>query len=295
MIGNNNILDKSTKAKKNTDIETYTEQLKLIISDEVADRKTSAKEELMIKSLYDKINPTTVEGVVRTYMCDEDKIEQENIEDNQYIIVETKEGYEFKIQVDNEKNIAQFVDSQPDDEIPNVTKTYLYNEGEINSQIGDILQIQYTSKYPQGKFSKSSNNFSIEKVIVNGNSSSTTTDPWSNLYVISQNKFDFNGYSKLCYSYSSLYLRTGTPAGGTTNYRSTINLGVCENKEANTTFDINQQLISPDKRDAALTGSDIVEIDISGYNKASYIKIMACTSSFQRQAANITIDKIWVE
>lgn len=370
LTGDNGIMKQSENAKENTQISNYQEQIELIIADEMVERKTTAKVEPLIQSLYNKITPSMIEGVTKTYVCDENNTEQSNLIDNKYIIVQTKEGYQLKIEVDNEKNVAHIIKSKQEEKEesvmitfePNATdvqgsmekqsvlkgknanllenkftrdtyrfqewntkqdgtgekyengqeinitqnitlyaiwtpkdsKVYLYNNGEINSEIADIVQLQYTSKYPQGKFSKTQNTFSIEKVIVNGDSSTNTTDPWADLYVISQNEFDFSGYSKLCYSYSALDLRTGTPAGGTTNYRATIKLGVSQDNKGGA-FDKYKQLISPDSKNGILTEPGIAEVDITDYNQTGYIKIAASTGSYQRQGANITIDKIWVE
>lgn len=100
---------KADIAKEEHKIAQYKEELGLIITTEVTERAVEAKEEPMIKSLYDKMNAKNVEWIANRYMCNEEGIEKENIVENKYLIVESKDGYEFIIEVDEPNNIAKII------------------------------------------------------------------------------------------------------------------------------------------------------------------------------------------
>ena len=105
LTGENGLLSKANTAKEEHKIAQYKEELELIIAGEVAERTLEAKEGQMIKSLYDQINSKDVEWVANRYMCNEEGIEKENVVENRYLIVESKEGYEFIIEVDEPNNV----------------------------------------------------------------------------------------------------------------------------------------------------------------------------------------------
>lgn len=109
LTGENGILIKSTKAKEEHLIAQYKEEINLIIVEEIAERKTEEKEEMMIKSLYDQISSKSVEWVSNRYMCNEEGIEKENVAENKYLIVESKEAYEFIIEIDEQNNTAKII------------------------------------------------------------------------------------------------------------------------------------------------------------------------------------------
>lgn len=100
---------KANSAKEQHNIAQYKEQLELIITEEVTERAVKEKEEPMIKSLYDKMNEKDIEWIANRYMCDEDGIEKENVSENKYLIVESKDGYEFIIEVDETNRIAKLI------------------------------------------------------------------------------------------------------------------------------------------------------------------------------------------
>ncbi len=109
LTGENGLLSKANTAKEEHKIAQYKEELELIIAGEVTERTLEAKEGQMIKSLYDQINSKDVEWVDNRYMCNEEGIEKENVVENRYLIVESKEGYEFIIEVDEPNNVAKII------------------------------------------------------------------------------------------------------------------------------------------------------------------------------------------
>ncbi len=99
LTGENGVLTKANTAKEEHKIAQYKEELNLVIAEEIAERKTEVKEELMIESLDKKIKKK--DWVAKT--------NRENVEgaSEEYLIVESKEGYEFIIEVNNEKETAK--------------------------------------------------------------------------------------------------------------------------------------------------------------------------------------------
>ena len=103
LTGSNGLLTKALKAKEEHLISQYKEEINLIIAEEVAERKTEVKEEPMIESLDKKVNDK--DWVAKT---SKEKQDGETVE---YLIVESKEGYEFIIEVDNEKETAKIIET----------------------------------------------------------------------------------------------------------------------------------------------------------------------------------------
>ena len=110
LIGDNGILAKARKAKEEQLIAQYKEEINLIIAEEIAERKIEIKQELMIQSLYTKIRKK--EWVKEIYKLDDNQEEQKTFETSTHLLVESKEGYEFLIEVDNEKNTAKIVSAR---------------------------------------------------------------------------------------------------------------------------------------------------------------------------------------
>jgi len=92
---------KSGKAKEEHKIAGYKEEINLAIAEEITERKTEVKEEEMIDSLDGKIR--NKEWVGKTSKESEEALLEK------YLIVESKEGYEFIIEVDNQKQTAKVV------------------------------------------------------------------------------------------------------------------------------------------------------------------------------------------
>ncbi len=101
LTGENGILTKANTAKEEHKIAQYREELNLIILEEVTERKVSKKEEPMIESLDQKIKKK--DWVEKTSK------EQAEGASEEYLIVESKEGYEFIIEVNKEKETAKII------------------------------------------------------------------------------------------------------------------------------------------------------------------------------------------
>ena len=110
LTGENGILNKASKAKEEHLIEQYKEEINLIIIDEIAERKTKNKNELMIVSLDTKIRGK--EWVNEIYKCNSSGEEQSTFEESTHLLVESKEHYEFLIEVNEAKQTARIVSCQ---------------------------------------------------------------------------------------------------------------------------------------------------------------------------------------
>lgn len=110
LTGENGILTKAGTAKEKHIIEQYKEEINLAIADEVAQRKVETKEELMIISLDNKIRKK--EWVNEIYKCNSNGEEQPTFEESTHLLVESKEHYEFLIEVNEENKTAKIVSSQ---------------------------------------------------------------------------------------------------------------------------------------------------------------------------------------
>ncbi len=94
---------KANSAKEQHNIAQYKEELNLIIMEEVTERTTETKGETMIVSIEKKVKEK--DWVEKTT---KEKQDSETVE---YLIVESKEGYEFIIEVDNEKETAKIIET----------------------------------------------------------------------------------------------------------------------------------------------------------------------------------------
>lgn len=86
---------KANKAKEESLIKQYKEEINLIITDEIVERKTQKKEEAMIQSLEEKIRQ---------------KEWVKEIEKYNRLSITTKEGYKIEIEVNNQENKAWIVE-----------------------------------------------------------------------------------------------------------------------------------------------------------------------------------------
>lgn len=107
LTGNNGLLTKATKTKEEHLISQYKEEINLIIAEEVTERKTESKEEPMIVSLEEKIKEKEWVQKEKVKQYNEEEITEIQPEKNKYLIVESKEGYEFIIEIDNKKETAK--------------------------------------------------------------------------------------------------------------------------------------------------------------------------------------------
>lgn len=108
LTGENGILNKAKRASEESKIEQYKEEINLIIIDEIAERKIKSKTEALIVSLENKIKEK--EWVKETKKCNEEGIEQQPVEENNRLIVSTKDGYEIIIEVDNIGLVAKIIE-----------------------------------------------------------------------------------------------------------------------------------------------------------------------------------------
>lgn len=108
LTGENGILNKAMRASEESKIERYKEEINLIIIDEIAERKIKSKTEALIVSLENKIKEK--EWVEGTKKCNEEGIEQQPVEENNRLIVNTKDGYEIITEVNNIGLVAKIIE-----------------------------------------------------------------------------------------------------------------------------------------------------------------------------------------
>jgi hypothetical protein len=137
LTGENGIISKTTKAKEEHIIEQYKEEINLIIIDEIAERKIKNKEELMIISLDAKIREK--EWVHEIYKCNSSGEEQPTFEASTHLLVESKEHYEYLIEVNEAKQTAKIVSLGKETEEKYVV-TYHPNGGEGQEETVEIRQ-----------------------------------------------------------------------------------------------------------------------------------------------------------
>ncbi len=109
LTGENGILTKALIAKDATKIADYTERINLIVAEEIAERLEKPKEELLIKSLKDEISKQ--DWLQEVFMTDDNGTEKTNPEEGTHLIVETKDGYELIVEVDNVGLVAKVVET----------------------------------------------------------------------------------------------------------------------------------------------------------------------------------------
>ena len=87
LTGQNGLLTKALKAKKEHLISQYKEEINLIIAEEVAERKTEIKEEPMIVSLEQKIRKKEWVNQEKVKQYNEEGITEEQAENNKYLFL----------------------------------------------------------------------------------------------------------------------------------------------------------------------------------------------------------------
>ena len=105
LTGDNGILNKSVGAQKESLKNQYQEEIKIIIMDEIARRKTEEVDELFIVSLDEKIREK--DWVKEIYKYDENENEQESFETSTHLLVETKDDFRILVEVNEENLIAK--------------------------------------------------------------------------------------------------------------------------------------------------------------------------------------------
>jgi len=139
LTGENGLIAKAIKAKEEHQMNEYKERLNLIIIEEIAERKTESKKELMIKSLDQKIRTKESSWVHEIYKCNEQKQEQKTFEASTHLLVESKEHYEFFIEVNEEENTASIV-SQEKGSGKTWKVTYHPNGAEGKEEVVEVKQ-----------------------------------------------------------------------------------------------------------------------------------------------------------
>ena len=109
LIGRDGILNKAKEASEKSKIEQYKEEINLIIIDEISERQIKNKEEVFILSLESKINEK--EWIKETKKCDQEGIEHQKPEENNQLIVNTRDGYEILIEIDNLRLDAKIIEA----------------------------------------------------------------------------------------------------------------------------------------------------------------------------------------
>ena len=107
LTGENGLLKKATDAMNQTKKQQYLEEIKLEIMEEQMQRKEIKKEEAFIRSIYDRLMGNAQKEkktwIHHATMYNEEYVTQTNDNDNTLLVVETIEGYDIFIHVDNEK------------------------------------------------------------------------------------------------------------------------------------------------------------------------------------------------
>lgn len=109
LVGENGILNKAIKAAQASKIADYTERIDLIVAEEIAERLEKPKEELLIKSLKEKIKEQ--DWVEEVFMTDNGGTETTEETEGTHLIVETKDGYELIVEVNNVELWAKVVEA----------------------------------------------------------------------------------------------------------------------------------------------------------------------------------------
>ncbi len=111
LFGENGVISKTVKARDEHNLNQYKEEIGLIVAEEITQRQTEEKLEPMIKSLEDKIKQKdwVKEKGTSKYNKHMIPITDEQAQEGKYLIIESKEGYEFILEVDNEKETAKLI------------------------------------------------------------------------------------------------------------------------------------------------------------------------------------------
>ena len=110
LTGENGILAKAMKAKEESKKAEYKEKIELIITEErIKVEQNGVGEKTFIEIIKEAIEEQGKEWVEEVIICDENMNDQVAPEECTKIIVETKDGYEIIIEVDNAKIKAEIV------------------------------------------------------------------------------------------------------------------------------------------------------------------------------------------
>lgn len=158
LTGQSGILSKGEKAKERNKKAEYEEEIYYIITEERAERIEKPKEEYFIISIKSKIDEK--DWVLATFMYDKDGKEQtgENIYLNNQLKVETKDGYEIYVDVDNENNLAKIREDSFQKIGENCTITYDANGGE-GVMPATTIKRNTTVNLPRNAFTKAEYDF----------------------------------------------------------------------------------------------------------------------------------------
>ncbi len=99
LAGNNGIIAKSKRAVIQTKKLQYFEEIKLEIYQEQIERQETAKKEVFITSINNRINQK--DWVNSTVKCDEYFEQKVNDYENTILLIETKDNYEIIVEIDN--------------------------------------------------------------------------------------------------------------------------------------------------------------------------------------------------
>lgn len=102
--GENGLITRAIQAEREQKKAQYFEEIKLEIFAEQAERQSKAKEEVLILSLKKRIQEKSWTREEYVLMCKETENgfeQQESVEENNILLIETNDGYEIIIDVDN--------------------------------------------------------------------------------------------------------------------------------------------------------------------------------------------------
>lgn len=158
LTGQSGILSKGEEAKERNKKAEYEEEIYYIITEERAERIEKAKKESFIVSIKSKIDEK--DWVLATFMYDKDDKEQtgENVHLNTQLKIETKDGYEIYVDVDNENNLAQIRQNSFQKIGENCTITYDANGGE-GVMPATTIKRNTIVNLPQNAFTKAEYDF----------------------------------------------------------------------------------------------------------------------------------------
>ncbi len=150
LMGENGILKQAITAEEETKKAQYKELIEIIIMEKKIERSQNPREEEpFIKVVADAINKKEWSKTVT--ICDEYGNTETEVEKCNKIIVETKDGYEIIINIDNEKIIGEIISITKGEAIK-YKITFDANGGKGN--VPEEMQIRkgFSIKLPKGEF-----------------------------------------------------------------------------------------------------------------------------------------------
>lgn len=154
----NGLFARAQEANEKTKKAQYEEEISYVIMEEQIERSENEKEESFITSIKLKIDKK--DWVSNTLMYDKDGQEQtgEYIKLNNQLIIETKDGYEIYVDVDNENNIAKIRTDSFKKIEKECTVTYDNNGGTGNIE-GQNIRKGFYITLPENIFIKADYSF----------------------------------------------------------------------------------------------------------------------------------------